>query len=114
MDANGASLFNFARDVVEKWGHQTPDVPALWWVAESTSAERRLSFRELAGQLRRCACFFQQLGIRRGDRVLVIAPRVPQWWIAVLGLIRLGAVPIPGTPLLTTRDIAYRLQAAEV
>src|SRR5262249_48933189 len=69
--------------------------------------------RELAQSLRRAASFFDQLGLRRGDRVLIIAPRLPQWWIAMLGLIRLGVVPIPGTPLLTARDLKYRLEAAE-
>ena len=52
--------------------------------------------------------------VRPGDRVLVILPRVPQWWTTMLALIRLGAVPIPGTHLLTPHDIAYRLGAAEI
>ena len=55
-----------------------------------------------------------QEGIRRGDRVLVMLPRVPAWWIEMLGLIRLGAVPIPATTLLTAKDIAYRVQAAGI
>jgi len=42
---------------------------------------------------------FADRGIKRGDKVLLILPRVPEWWIAMLGLIRLGAVPAPGTPL---------------
>src|ERR1035437_1318874 len=41
-------------------------------------------------------------------------PRVPQWWIAMLGLIRVGAVPVPGTLLLTARDVAYRLGSARI
>src|SRR5262245_38510915 len=92
--------FNFARDVVERWARDRPDGVALWCVDE-TGPEQKFSFRQLGEQLRRAAHFFSQAGIRRGDRVLVITPRIPQWWIALLGLIRLGAVPIPGTPLLT-------------
>ena len=57
---------------------------------------------------------FRSAGVRRGDRVLIMLPRVPQWWIAMLGLIRLGAVPVPGTLLLTPRDVAYRIQAAQI
>jgi acyl-coenzyme A synthetase/AMP-(fatty) acid ligase len=106
--------FNFAADVVERWARQRPDAPALWWVDESGRREQKVSFGRLADQLRRAANFFASLGIRRGERVLVILPRIPQWWTAMLGLIRLGAVPIPGTPLLTARDIAYRAQTAEV
>src|ERR1043166_9705293 len=62
----------------------------------------------------RTAGFLHRVGVNRGDRVLLMLPRVPQWWIAMLGLIRLGAVPIPGTPLLTAKDIAYRVETAGV
>jgi len=82
-------------------------------LAKRRAPEQKLTFRELKEKLRRSASFFHQLGLRRGDRVLIIAPRVTQWWIAMLGLIRLGVVPIPGTPLLTGRDIKYRLEASD-
>ena len=105
--------FNFAGDVMEKWAKERPEALALWCAREGDSAEQKLTFGQLGQQLCRAASFFDQLGLRRGDRVLIIAPRVPQWWIAILGLIRLGVVPIPGTPLLTTKDIRFRLDAAE-
>ena len=53
-------------------------------------------------------------GVRRGDRVLVMLPRVWQWWAAMLGLIRLGAVPVPATLQLMPRDVAYRLKTARI
>ncbi|MCX7007659.1 MAG: AMP-binding protein [Kiritimatiellaeota bacterium] len=106
--------YNFAHDVIERQGQERPDALALWWVGEQGAGERKLSFGELSGELRRAAAFFAAQGVRRGDCVLVILNRVPEWWVAVLGLIRLGAVPIPGTPLLTPKDIAYRIQAASV
>ena len=105
--------FNFARDVVERWARERPDAPALWCVGESGAKEQRYSFRQITEDFRRAASFFNDLGIRRGDRVLLITPRLPQWWVAMLGLVRLGAVPIPGTPLLTAKDIRYRLETAE-
>src|SRR3954467_7640915 len=108
------SHFNFARDVVEDWARRTPGATALWWVGEAGRGEVRLTFAQLARQLRCAAAFFSAQGIGPGDRVLVMLPRVPQWWVAMLGLIRLGAVPIPGTPLLTDRDIAYRIGAAGI
>src|SRR5439155_22237630 len=104
--------FNFSRDVVERWAKERPEALALWCVREADRGEEKFTFHQLADQLRRAASFFHQLGLRRGDRVLVVTPRVPQWWVAMLGLIRLGVVPIPGTPLLTARDIKYRLDAA--
>jgi acetyl-CoA synthetase/medium-chain acyl-CoA synthetase len=108
-----SACFNFAGDVMEEWARRRPHDLGLWCVDESGTREERLAFAEIASQLRRAAHFFHTLGIQRGDRVLVILPRVPQWWIAMLGLIRLGAVPIPGTVLLTTKDIRYRLETAE-
>ncbi len=106
--------FNFAYDVVERWSRERPDAVALWWVSESGQVERKITFAEMAGRMRRAANYFASLGVRRGDRVMVILQRVPEWWEAVLALIRLGAVPIPGTPLLTPRDIQYRIEVASV
>src|SRR5678815_5764066 len=105
--------FNFARDVMERWARERPNEMALWWVNESDGSEQKISFGQMAGHFRRATTFFHTIGIQRGDRVLIILPRLPQWWIAMLGLVRLGAVPIPGTPLLTQKDIRYRIEAAE-
>jgi acetyl-CoA synthetase/medium-chain acyl-CoA synthetase len=105
--------FNFARDVMDRWALERPDAVALWVVGSPGGNEQKFSFRQLAGDSRRAAFLFARQGIRRGDRVLVILPRVPQWWVAMLGLIRLGAVPIPGTSLLTAKDIRFRAEAAE-
>src|SRR5258708_20691656 len=104
--------FNFARDVVERWAKERRDALALWCVREEDASEQKLTFSQLAEGIRRAASILDQIGIRRGDRVLVITHRVPEWWSAVLGLVRLGAVLIPGTPLLTARDICCRLEAA--
>jgi len=106
--------YNFTHDVVERWGAERPESLALWWADEAGAQERKITFAEMGQLARRAATVFSAEGIRHGDRVMVILPRVPEWWIAVLGLIRLGAVPIPGTPLLTPKDVAYRLQVAEV
>src|SRR5439155_22838669 len=113
MAKNAPAHFNFARDLVERWAKERPDSLALWCVNEGGRQEQKLTFRQLAENLRRAAGFFQQLGLKRGDRVLLVTPRVPEWWIATLGWIRLGVVPIPGTPLLTARDIKYRLETSE-
>jgi acyl-coenzyme A synthetase/AMP-(fatty) acid ligase len=104
--------FNFSNDVFERWASQRPDALALWCVDIDGNSECKLTFSQLAKKLRQAACFFHQLGLKRGDRVLLITPRVPEWWIAMLGLIRLGVIPIPGTPLLTTQDIRYRIKTA--
>lgn len=104
--------FNFATDVLDRWARQCPDAPGLWCVDGLTGAESQFSFLELARQSRKAAAVFHAHGLRRGDRVLVMLPRVSQWWIAMLGLIRLGVVPIPATLQLLARDVAYRLETA--
>src|SRR5262245_2564932 len=106
--------FNFASDVLDHWARERPDGLALWCVNDRDSIEHKFTFVEMAHTSRRAAGFLNQAGITRGDRVLLITHRIPQWWMVMLGLIRLGAVPIPGTPLLTTKDIAYRITTAEV
>lgn len=106
--------FNFATDVIDRWAKTQPDVPGLWCVNAATGAEQKFTFQQLSELSTRAANVFRSAGVRRGDRVLIMLPRVPQWWIAMLGLIRLGAVPVPGTLLLTPRDLAYRIQAARI
>ena len=107
-------LFNFATDVVDRWADTRPQGLALWHVHAATHAEHKLTFRQIASLSRRAANFFRSCGIGPGDRVLLMLPRMPQWWVAMLGLIRLGAVPVPATLLLTPRDVAYRLKMASI
>src|SRR4030095_4499479 len=94
MGEQAAAHFNFARNVIERWAQLRSHDLALWCVDEA-GAERRFNFSELADRTRRASAIFHQAGIRRGDCVLVMLPRVPMWWIGMLGLIRIGAVPIP-------------------
>jgi acetyl-CoA synthetase/medium-chain acyl-CoA synthetase len=113
MGEQAAAMFNFAHDIVARWAELRPRGLALWCVDES-GGEQRFTFAELTDQFQRAAHLFHQAGIRRGDRVLVMLPRIPMWWIGMLGLIRLGAVPIPATTLLTPKDIAYRVELAGI
>ena len=106
--------FNFATDVMDRWAKIQPDAPGLWHVDSITGAEAKFTFRQLANLSLRAANVFRAAGVAKGVRVFIMLPRVPQWWIAMLGLIRLGAVPVPGTLLLTSRDVAFRIQAARI
>ena len=85
--------FNFATDVFDRMARGRPEAPALWWVSAATGSEQKFSFRELAALSCQAANLLRSSGVRRGDRVLLMLPRVPQWWFAMLGLIRMGAVP---------------------
>uniref|UniRef100_A0A8D0CEM7 medium-chain acyl-CoA ligase n=2 Tax=Scleropages formosus TaxID=113540 RepID=A0A8D0CEM7_SCLFO len=109
--------FNFARNVLDAWTErekrgQKPQSAALWWVSES-APEVRWSFEELAFNSRRAAnVLCGPCGLRRGDRVLLLLPRVPQWWLLNVACMRTGTVLIPGTCQLTARDILHRLQSS--
>ena len=106
--------FNFVADVMDDWARRKSAAPALWWVDESGLHEKKFTFAEIAVDSRRAANFFLSCGIQRGDPVLVMLPRIPEWWISLLGLIRLGAVPVPGPTMLTSQDLRYRIEAAGV
>ncbi len=102
--------FNFATDVVGTWARD-PHKLAMLWVGPHNEVEQ-ITFAQLAERSSRAANAFAQAGIARGERVLVMLPRFPEWWEAVLGLIQLGAVPIPCTTLLTPKDLQFRSEVA--
>jgi acyl-coenzyme A synthetase/AMP-(fatty) acid ligase len=104
--------YNYARDVIDAWASKEPGKLALLAVGPDGGGARRYSFADLAASSNRAANFLAARGVGKGDRVLVMLPRIPDWYDVVLGCIKLGAVPMPGTTLLTARDIAYRLERA--
>jgi len=104
--------FNFAIDVMGKWAND-PEKLAMLWVGQN-GEERRITYAQFAERSSRAANAFAALGMQKGDRVLVMLPRIPEWWESVLGLMKLGVVPIPCTTLLTPKDIQFRSEVAEV
>ena len=105
--------FNFAYDVMDAWAAEAPEKTALIWVSDE-GGERIFSFAELKEESDRAASYFQELGIGRGDMVMLILKRKYEWWIAMLALCKIGAVAIPATHMLTTHDIVYRNNSASV
>lgn len=105
--------FNFAYDVVDAWAEVAPDKIALLWTNDE-GAERKLSFDDLKRMSDQAASYLRSLGIERGDMVMLIEKRRLEWWITMLALHKLGAVPIPATHMLTSHDIVYRNNAASV
>ena len=105
--------FNFAYDVVDAWADVAPDKLALLWTNDE-GAERKLSFADLKRMSDQAASYLRSLGINRGDMVMLIEKRRLEWWITMLALHKLGAIPIPATHMLTSHDIVYRNNAASV
>jgi acetyl-CoA synthetase len=106
--------FNWALDWYDSIAAgERGDQPALWVVYED-GKETKLSFRQLSHRSSQIANYYRELGIGRGDRVLVMLGNVPPLWETVLALIKLGAIILPTTPLLSGGDLADRLSRGHV
>ena len=105
--------FNFAYDVMDQWAEQKPEKLALLWTNDEGECIR-FSFQDIKEQSDRAAAYFQQLGIGKGDMVMLILKRRYEFWLSMLALHKIGAVAIPATHMLTTHDIVYRNNRASV
>ncbi len=113
MTFKGEDEFNFAFDVVDALAEKTPDKTALIYVSNEKKC-RKFTFKEISEYSSRAANYFESLGIRRGDRVMLVMKRHYQFWFAVLGLAKMGAIAIPATNLLVKHDFEYRFNSAMV
>jgi acetyl-CoA synthetase len=104
--------YNFGFDTMDRWADQEPEKLALFWVNQQ-GQEKRYTFRDLKVHSDRLAGLLQKNGIGKGDRVLLMLPRIPAWWITILALIKLGAVYSPAPTMLTLQDIRYRLNSGK-
>lgn len=100
--------FNFGRDVVDAFAKVQPQKLALIACDES-GQEQRFTFGQISELSGRLANALVKGGVRCGDRVVVMLPRVPQWQIAMVACLKVGAVPVPCIEMLTEKDVAYRL-----
>ena len=121
-DENGApqaiefrdeDTFNFAFDIVDAIAKREPEKLAMLHVSKDKT-ERRFTFNDMKRASSQCANYFKSLGIRKGDRVMLVLKRHYQFWFAILGLHKLGAVAIPATSQLQAHDFDYRFKAAGV
>lgn len=108
-----ADQFNFAFDCVDAIAAKYPDKLAMLHL-DHNKQERRFTFEDMSRASSRAANYFKALGIKRGDRVMLVLKRHYQFWFAILGLHKLGAVAIPATNQLQEHDFTYRFNAAEV
>jgi acyl-coenzyme A synthetase/AMP-(fatty) acid ligase len=86
--------------------------PCLIW-ENSHGAARRFTYAEMDALSNRCAAALARLGVKRGERVLLRLPNVPEFYIAALGIAKLGAVFIPTSTQFRAAEIAYRLNDSE-
>ncbi len=100
--------FNFGADVVDRIAREQ-DGPALIW-QNRAGASQAYRYSDMSRLTNRFASVLAGLGVSKGDRVVVMLPRIPHWQIAVVGALKLGAVPIPCIEMLTARDLDYRVR----
>ncbi len=105
-------FFNFGFDVIDRWAEDRTKL-ALLSVDPSGHNARHHTFWDLKVLSDKYANALRDLGIKKGDRVFIMLPQIPEWYVAILGLFKLGAVPMPGTTLLKPKDIEYRINQAE-
>ncbi|MBR2811337.1 MAG: AMP-binding protein [Solobacterium sp.] len=105
--------FNFAFDVVDAIAKKDPDKLAMIHISNDLT-ERRFTFRDMKRASAQAANYFKALGVRKGDRVMVVLKRHYQFWFAILGLHKLGAIAIPATSQLQAHDFEYRFDSAGV
>jgi len=104
--------FNFGFDVVDRWAEDRTKL-ALAIAGEMGEKLDKFTFHEIKILSNKFANILRANGIKKGDRVLVMLPWMYQWYVAMIGMIKLGVIPIPSTTLLTSRDIRYRINEAE-
>ncbi|MBR2406954.1 MAG: AMP-binding protein [Clostridia bacterium] len=105
--------FNFAFDLVDALAEREPEKLAMLHVSRDHT-ERRFTFKDIKKLSNQCANYFKSLGIKKGDRVMLILKRHYQFWFAMIGLNKLGAIAIPAPNQLVEHDLEYRFQAAGV
>ncbi len=105
--------FNFGFDVLDAVAAREPDRRALVW-CDDHGGERSFTMGEMARESSRAARAFMALGIRRGDAVMLILKRRYEFWFALMGLCKIGAIAIPATHQLMKKDLVYRVKASGV
>ena len=101
--------YNFAFDVVDAWAKKDRNRLALIWVNQD-GEEKKFTFWDMMIRSNEAANILMKYGIQKGDRILLMLPRMPEWWILVLGIMKLGAIFCPSPAMLTVKDIAYRIK----
>ena len=109
----GEESYNFAFDTVDEIARKNPDKCAMIHISNDMT-ERRFTFKDIKDASSQSVNYFKSLGIKRGDRVMLVLKRHYQFWFAILGLHKLGAIAIPATNQLVEHDFTYRFNAAGV
>ena len=105
--------FNYAFDIIDEIANKDPDKLAMLYVSKD-KVPTRFTWKEVKQYSNRCANYFKSLGIKKGDKVMLVLKRNYQFWFATLGLEKIGAISIPATFQLLPHDYEYRFKFANI
>ena len=105
--------FNFAFDIVDGLAAKLPDKLAMLHI-DKNKKERRFTFADMKKYSNQTANYFESLGIKKGDRVMLVLKRHYQYWFSILALHKIGAIAVPATHMLQQHDFDYRFNSAGV
>jgi len=102
------ATFNFAADVVDTWARDSQKLALLW--CDEYGREARYTYRRISDLSMRLGNVLRANGLKKGDRCIVMLPRLPQWQVAMVACLRVGVIPIPCIDMLTAKDVRYRAE----
>ena len=104
--------FNFTRDVIDHWADEDADKLAMYWVDDEGN-EIKKTFKDISLASRRLCNVLNQAGVQRGETIILLLGRLPQWWEVFSASLRMGTVISPGTVQLSAKDLQYRINEAK-
>lgn len=110
---NIPEYYNFVFDVVDEWAEKNPKKMALISIHEDQETVTKHTFDDLRKRSNKFANALKEMGLKKGDRALIILQSIPEWYEAMLGMIKIGVIPMPGTVLLREKDVDYRVNRSE-
>jgi acetyl-CoA synthetase len=110
---NVPEFFNFGFDVIDAWANKDRNKLAMIWV-DQEGREQKFTFFDLMRLSNQIVNMLIKYGVNKGDKVMIMLPRVPEWWTFTIGLIKRGAVYCPAPTMLTPKDLKYRINIADI
>jgi len=104
--------YNFGFDVIDRWAEDRTKL-ALISLDRTGEKAQYHTFFDLKVLSNQFANILRDINVKKGDRVLVVLQNIPEWYVALIGMFKLGVIPIPGTTLLTSNDFEYRINRSK-
>jgi acetyl-CoA synthetase len=106
-------VFNFGYDIVDKIAEEEPERTAILYCSED-GARHAITFKDMKEESDKAASYFRSLGVGKGDCVMLVLRRHYQFWFALIGLHKLGAIAVPTSFMLKTEEFTYRFEKINI